>query len=238
MRRSQINAALRQAERTIRDAGIHLPPFATLDPATWDPRDPVHDAIRLPRLGWDVTDFGRGQFERYGLTLLTLRNGYEGTPAGPMPSKPYAEKLMLVREGQRTPMHTHLRKIEDIVHRAGVGRLVLELRADVAQADRRAPPLTIWTDGRARTLDEGERLELSPGESVTLLPGCFHAFWAEGGNVIAGEVSTVNDDETDNVFVEPLARFTRIDEDEAPYRWLVNDYVTPAETGGATEEAS
>ena len=72
----------------------------------------------------------------------------------------------------------------------------------------------------------GSRLVLDPGESVTLLPGVWHAFWGEGGDVLIGEVSTVNDDLTDNVFAEPIGRFSTIEEDEAPLRLLVSDYDT------------
>lgn len=231
MRRSEINAVLRDAERTLRDAGIHLPPFADLTPADWRAQVDDLDGVRQPALGWDVTDFGLGRFARFGLTLFTLRNGQLAPmPAGP-PDKPYAEKLLLIGDGQRTPMHTHERKTEDIIHRAGTGRLVLELRSGRAPAEPRREPLTVWTDGRARTLAPGERLVLHAGESVTLVPGCYHAFWAEGGTVVAGEVSSVNDDATDNVFVEPIGRFTDVDEDEAPYRLLVSDYARLAPAG-------
>ena len=44
--------------------------------------------------------------------------------------------------------------------------------------------------------------------------------------MLVGEVSTVNDDETDNVFHEPVGRFPRIEEDEAPTRLLVIDYAS------------
>jgi D-lyxose ketol-isomerase len=37
-------------------------------------------------------------------------------------------------------------------------------------------------------------------------------------------VSTVNDDLTDNVFRDPVGRFSDIVEDEAPWRLLVADY--------------
>ena len=62
------------------------------------------------------------------------------------------------------------------------------------------------------------------GVGVTLLPGVWHSFWAEAGDALVGEVSTVNDDMTDNVFEAPVGRFARIDEDEAPWRLLVSDY--------------
>ena len=62
------------------------------------------------------------------------------------------------------------------------------------------------------------------GQSVTLMPGDWHSFWAEGGDALIGEVSTVNDDLTDNVFKDPIGRFADIDEDVAPTHLLVSDY--------------
>jgi D-lyxose ketol-isomerase len=45
--------------------------------------------------------------------------------------------------------------------------------------------------------------------------------------VFIGEVSTVNDDNTDNVFDDPkIARFGGIEEDEEPLHLLVSDYKT------------
>ena len=46
----------------------------------------------------------------------------------------------------------------------------------------------------------------------------------DGGDVLIGEVSTVNDDETDNIFREPIGRFAEIEEDVAPTHLLVSDY--------------
>ena len=83
----------------------------------------------------------------------------------------------------------------------------------------RVPP-----DGIVRQLEPGGILRLGPGESVTLMPGVWHAFWAEESDVLIGEVSTVNDDRTDNVFAEPIARFAEIEEDEEPLHLLVSDY--------------
>ena len=80
------------------------------------------------------------------------------------------------------------------------------------------------TDGVVRKLPAGGLLKLDPGESVTLLPGVWHAFWGEGADVLIGEVSTVNDDLTDNVFAEPIGRFSNIEEDEEPLHLLVSDY--------------
>ena len=116
----------------------------------------------------------------------------------------YAEKLLISREDQLSPCHTHVIKAEDIINRGG----------------------TVFCDGIRRDFTPGERLQLAPGESVTLMPGDWHAFWGEGGDVLIGEVSTVNDDETDNLFREPIGRFAEIDEDEAPTHLLVSDYKT------------
>ncbi len=74
----------------------------------------------------------------------------------------------------------------------------------------------VLTDGRRRKMAGGDLLKLKPGESVTLEPDTWHAFWGEGGRVLIGEVSNVNDDRTDNIFREPIGRFAEIEEDEAP----------------------
>ncbi len=76
------------------------------------------------------------------------------------------------------------------------------------------------------TVSPPQYRQLETEESVTLLPGVWHAFWGEGGDVLIGEVSTVNDDETDNWFREPIGRFAAIEEDVAPTHLLVSDYAT------------
>jgi D-lyxose ketol-isomerase len=80
------------------------------------------------------------------------------------------------------------------------------------------------TDGVLRRQEAGAVLRLSPGESVTLMPGIWHAFWGDGGDVLVGEVSTVNNDLTDNIFADPIGRFSEIEEDEPPLYLLVSDY--------------
>jgi len=56
------------------------------------------------------------------------------------------------------------------------------------------------------------------------MPGDWHGFWAEGGDALIGEVSTDNDDVTDNSFKDPIGRFADIHEDELPTHLLVSDY--------------
>ena len=42
--------------------------------------------------------------------------------------------------------------------------------------------------------------------------------------MLLGEVSQCNDDNNDNRFEPPVGRFPTIEEDEAPYRLLCNEY--------------
>ena len=158
-----------------------------------------------------------------GLFLFTLRNGRlaDLQRGGGMC---YAEKQLISKQEQLSPMHTHVLKAEDIINRGGA-TLVIELfgsddKGNFAE-DRGGQ---VMCDGILRTYAPGEKLRLAPGESVTLMPGDWHAFWGEGGDVLVGEVSTVNDDETDNIFREPIGRFAQVEEDEAPIHLLVSDY--------------
>ena len=63
-----------------------------------------------------------------------------------------------------------------------------------------------------------------PGESITLPPRLAHQFQAVGGTVLAGEVSSLNDDETDNYFIEPVSRFPSVEEDAPPLYPLCTEY--------------
>ncbi|MCC5984960.1 MAG: D-lyxose/D-mannose family sugar isomerase [Rhodobacteraceae bacterium] len=221
MKRSDINAILQWSDDFIRRFGFALPPFAHLPPE--ELRAHAGTEIFRRRLGWDVSDYGAGDFGAMGLTLFTLRNGrVEDLGAGR--GMLYAEKLLISRRDQLSPMHRHMLKAEDIINRGG-GMLVIELFAAAPDGSRDPDaPVTVMCDGLPRTLPAGGKLTLAPGESVTLMPGDWHAFWAEGADCLIGEVSTVNDDETDNRFDPPLPRFADVTEDAAPWRLLVSDY--------------
>ena len=222
MRRSEINRRIREAERFFASRRFELPPFAFWTPADWRSRGHEADEIRSRRLGWDLTDFGQGRFDDVGLILFTLRNGDPAEPS----SKRYAEKAMIVGELQVTPWHFHWQKTEDIINRGG-GKLVIELaRASPDEKGFADEQFEVSCDGIRRRLSPRERIVLLPGESVTLEPRVYHTFWADSGSgrVLVGEVSSVNDDATDNRFLEPQGRFPTIEEDEPPYRLLCTEY--------------
>ena len=226
MNRSEINEILRASDAFIQSHGYILPPFAYWSPEQMKARVADGSAmIRDHMLGWDITDYGQGNFADLGLFLFTVRNGSDANVAAGM-GMLYAEKIMISGENQISPMHRHRLKTEDIINKGG-GTLVLELfKADGAGAIDPDAPVRVRTDGSWRTLAAGDHLRLAPGESVTLEPDVWHAFWGEGGRVLIGEVSNVNDDRTDNIFRDPIGRFSTITEDEPPRHLLVSDYDT------------
>ena len=114
MKRSYINSIMRSADQFIRECGFFLPPFAYWTPEVWEQKGVEVDEIVTNRWGWDITDFGSGNFEEYGLFLFTIRNG-SSENWKTMQGKLYAEKLMIVNAGQITPMHFHWKKMEDII---------------------------------------------------------------------------------------------------------------------------
>jgi hypothetical protein len=221
MKRSEINRRIKEAEDFFDAKNFRLPPWAAWSPDDWRaaPRQGLREIIRHG-LGWDLTDFGLGNFAETGLLLFTIRNGGPETPG-----RPYAEKIMLVAEGQLTPLHFHWQKTEDIIVRGG-GELVVELFDSDEDEEPTDKPVSVSTDGIKREADPGEPIVLSPGESITLTPRLYHRFYGQegAGRVLVGEVSSVNDDNTDNRFYPEVGRFPDIEEDEPAYRLLVNDY--------------
>lgn len=221
MKRSEVNAILKEGDAFIRSFGYILPPFAYYSPDEMRAVD--HEIYVKCAMGWDITDYGQGQFKELGLFLFTVRNGLaQDLERGR--GMVYAEKIMISRDQQISPMHHHLVKSEDIINRGG-GQLVLELfNVDAEGGLDRKSKVTVPVDGQMRTLNAGGLLKLEPGESVTLHPNIWHAFWGEKGDVLIGEVSTVNDDSTDNIFEADIARFSSIIEDVEPLNLLVSDY--------------
>lgn len=154
-----------------------------------------------PNPRWDVTDFGLGNWREAGLILVNLAEEPE-----------YCEKLMYAMEGMVTPAHCHRRKKEDIICRWG--RLAVQIWAgEPGICGRRE--FSLQVNREPLGVESGQVIELPAGHRVTLLPGVYHAFFPLGPECIIGEVSTANDDTSDNFFVDPgIGRFPCIEEDE------------------------
>jgi len=178
MKRSDINYLIQSAQRCFHDHEWALPP--------------------KPR--WDVTDFGLGDWRKFGLILVNLAEESE-----------YCEKLMYAQKGMTTPAHTHAKKKEDIICRWGR----LAIRVWSGHPDKvGGKPFSVPIDHEAIESDSGSVIELSAGSRVTLVPGVYHEFYPLSEECIIGEVSTANDDHNDNIFVDPnVGRYPGIDED-------------------------
>lgn len=220
MKRSEINQVIRDALVFFEQNNFKLPPWGYWSPNDWKRNMKNCDEIFENALGWDLTDFGKGDYHRSGLLLFTIRNGNPKRD-----KKPFAEKIMIVEENQVSPMHFHWSKIEDIINRGG-GNLVMELYPSDENEDFADHPFEVSLDGIMRKFQPGDMVILTPGESITLYQGLYHKFYGETGKgtVLVGEVSAVNDDRTDNRFHDEVGRFPEIEEDEPPHYLLTMDY--------------
>ena len=222
MKRSQINRAIMRMEEIVAKFSFSLPPFCGWTPEEWQKKGQEYDEIRDNMLGWDVTDYGEGRFDEVGFSLITIRNGNADNDKY---KKSYAEKLLMVEDGQYAPMHFHWTKMEDIINRGG-GNVLIRVYNSVPDGSFADTDVKVHVDGREYYVKSGTQIRLKPGESITIYPYLYHDFAVEPGTgtVLLGEVSMCNDDTTDNRFYEKLGRFPSIEEDEAPYRLLCNEY--------------
>ena len=208
MKRSRVNDIIREADAFIRSFGYIMPPFAYWTPGRdARPRQAI-GGILEPRLGWDITDYGQGKFDELGLFLFTVRNGRDEDlrRGGGML---YAEKIMISRKDQLSPMHRHNVKAEDIINRGG-GKLVLEaVHVRRRRQHRPRRPRSRWRP--TASLPPGCRPAGCCGSTRARASRCCPATGTPSGarasDVLIGEVSTVNDDLTDNIFAEPIGRF-------------------------------
>ena len=226
MKRSEINKALKEMEAACKKYSCFLPPFCHFTPEEWENKGHEYDEVRECMLGWDITDFGAGDFDKEGFSLITIRNGNRNM-AEKYP-KVYAEKLLYLKEGQYAYNHFHWFKTEDIINRGGGNILIRVYNSlkDSEEVDYESD-VTVYTDGRSYTVPAGTQIRLTPGESLYIYQGLYHDFEVEKGTgaVLLGEVSQCNDDNNDNRFAKSDAlRFSVIEEDEPPYRLLCNEY--------------
>lgn len=167
-----------------------------------------------PNPRWDVTGFGLGDFEHKGLVLVNLAE---------LPQ--YCEKLMFAKAGQKTVMHYHRQKQEDIICRVGTFAIRLAGRKSDGSVERDASAkVRVLLNGEERQVPAGSTLYITQGERITLFPGVNHEFWPVSQYAIIGEVSTANDDQHDNYFEDPeVGRYEGIEEDEPPITKLLSE---------------
>jgi len=220
MKRSEINQLISSSIEFFNEMNFKLPPWAFWKPQEWKNKYEDCQEIVDNVHGWDLTDFGSGDFHKQGLILFTLRNGNQQKD-----KKIYAEKIMIVEEMQETPMHFHWSKMEDIINRGG-GNLVIDLYYSDENENFSQEDLKVKIDGINRIVKAGGSVTLKPGESICLVQGMYHRFYGEKGKgkVLVGEVSAVNDDSSDNRFFDEVGRFPDIIEDEEPLHLLASDY--------------
>lgn len=223
MKRSEINEIIEDAIAFCDKMKFLLPPFAYWTLEDWQTKGDEYQEIKDNQMGWDITDFGSGDFDNIGLLIFVLRNG---NFTNPKYVKPYCEKILIQKEGQVLPTHFHWKKMEDIINRGG-GNLMVALYNSISddEVDKKTP-VEVSMDGRTFAVQPGVPFCVRPGESITLMPRQFHKFWAEPGTgkVLLGEVSTVGDEAADNNFPEYSGRLPAIEEDVPPKYLIFNDY--------------
>ena len=224
MKRSEINAIIAEAKDFCKKNNFHLPPFAFWSVQDWKNQDKekVSEIINHA-LGWDITDFGLGDFKKTGICIFTVRNG---SPRNLRMGKGklYAEKIFMLYENQEVPFHYHWIKVEDVIDRAG-GDIGVQLYNSDKDDGLASTNIIASIDGVEVEIKAGKEFFLKSGESITLLPGVYHRFCCPKGKVLVGEVSLVNDDKNDNKFYKPVGRFPKIEEDEEPIHLLCNEYM-------------
>ena len=167
MKRSEINKIIEEGIAFFRKHQFMLPPFAFWTPDIWSGKGKEYDEIRDNYLGWDITDFGSGDFLRKGLFLFTIRNGNLSMDKY---KKTYAEKIMIVRENQITPLHFHWKKTEDIINRGG-GNLLVKLYNSTEEENTADTRVTVNRGGRGCVFSSGVTASVYRGEFFTRYSG-------------------------------------------------------------------
>ena len=165
MKRSEINKALHELEDMCAKYKCYLPPFCHFTPEEWKTKGHEWDEVRDCMLGWDITDYGLGDFEKVGFSLITIRNGNRKM-ADKYP-KVYAEKLLFLKQNQYATNHFHWYKTEDIINRGGGNVLIRVFNSHEDETVDRESDVTLHIDGETRVVPAGTQVRLMPGSSFT-----------------------------------------------------------------------
>ena len=79
MKRSEINAIIKEAINFFEEYKIAFPDFVNWTVDDWKANYHVAQEIRDNMLGWDITDYGSGDFDKYGFSLITIRKIFQST---------------------------------------------------------------------------------------------------------------------------------------------------------------
>ena len=220
MYRSEINKLIDKSITFAEHVGFVLPPFAKWTVDDWKSKgsDGEHINIYKSGLGWDVSDYGFGEFLKTGIIALTIRNGIEKIYKH---EKTYAEKLLFLEPNQNVPIHFHPFKIEDLINRSGDVFYIKLYNVNEDNSIDMESPVPTFMDGRTFTVNPGEIITVKPGESITLMPRQYHQFWTEKEKTLFGEVTM-----TDNThhFYNCKPSETKIIEDVPLKYLLTSDY--------------
>ena len=222
MKRSDINLCIEKAKSFATKMNVFLPPYAFWTVEEWQSKGSECDEIRKTMLGWDVTDFGLGDYYKTGRTLFTLRNGSNEYKEI---SRRYSEKFIFIEENQAAPIHYHRNKTEDIINRGG-GNILVQTCKALPDGTKSNESFMMSINGVEKQMKADEIIRLTPGESILIPAGIIHEFWSEEGTgmTLSGEIGTICDDINDNVFLSPCERFCETEEDVKRSHYLCNEY--------------
>lgn len=223
MKRSTIDDGIDWAIDSCDRLHVSLPSFARWTPEEWTARESQTEFMRAVAMGWDVTDYGTGDFDHTGCVLLTIRNGQ---PDRPETGRVYCEKYLIMKQGQLLPCHFHYFKSEDIINRTG-GILRVQVWNSTPSFDGYRKDFKgdvhVMIDGLPITVAAGGHVDIKPGNSIYITPYLYHEFEAVGDDLIIGEVSRCNDDAHDNHF-NPPCNLQKIEEDQTARHQLCGGY--------------
>ena len=194
MKRSEVNAVIKQFEALLDQYKFRIPPYLSFTPEEWAEKGHEWDEVRDNALGWDITDYG----EKIMMSM----------PGQVSPMHFHWNKMedIIVRGGGTAVFHLYNADPET------------EEKLDTPVLVCRDGRRYYVPAGEPIELNEGESLTFYPYTYHE------YYIKEDSVPTLVGEVSMCNDDNTDNRFYAPLGRFPKIEEDEPAYRLLCNEY--------------